>query len=305
MTDRPRALCPCCGQREAHRLGKLQDSGWFAGKRLEAPLAGGELFRCTRCQLKFRHPIPDRATYEHLYDNAAVSTWPADEERPDWDLVIDHIGELLPRGGRVLDFGCYSGGLLARLASVYERFGVEVNRAAAAAATERTRAQIWQRVDDIPRELRFDAVVAADVIEHLANPVETVSTLMTLLSSRGVLIITTGDADNSLWNRFGANWWYCLYPEHVAFVSKAWFEYFSDERRWSVTRCATFRRTAVVRHPRIATALTYCYGWFPSAYLSTVGALRKMLGRSGASNVPGNGISADHILVVLTRRGEP
>ena len=65
------------------------------------------------------------------------------------------------------------------------------------------------------------------------------------------------------------------------------------------------RRTAVLRHPRIETALTYCYGWFPSAYLSTVGAFRKMRGRSGASNVPGNGISADHILVVLTRRGAP
>jgi hypothetical protein len=87
---------------------------------------------------------------------------------------------------------------------------------------------------------------------------------MTLTTHDGVLIVTTGDADNFLWNRFGANWWYCYHPEHIAFVSKAWFGHFAEKGGWTVARCATFRRGPIVRYPRIATGLMYCYGWFPA-----------------------------------------
>jgi SAM-dependent methyltransferase len=302
MTVRQPTGCPCCGEHDVRWLGKLQDSRWFAGRQLDVPLLGGDLYRCRRCQLKFRHPIHDDATYQRLYDNAVISRWPADVDRPDWDLIVDHIENELPRGGRVLDFGCYSGGLLARLNSVYERYGVEVNRAAAAVAAETANAQVWSRIDDVPRALRFDVVVAVDVIEHVANPLYTVSMLMTLLTRDGVLIITTGDADNFLWNRFGANWWYCYYPEHIAFVSEAWFDHFSEKGRWTVARCTAFRRTPTVRYPRIATALMYCYGWFPALCVFVVDALKKILRRSGGGSVPGNGLSADHLLVALTRR---
>lgn len=66
-----------------------------------------------------------------MYDNEETSTWSAEILRPDLGLNIDHIHKYGSQGGRVLDFGCYSGKLLARLDSSYKRYGVETNRAAA------------------------------------------------------------------------------------------------------------------------------------------------------------------------------
>lgn len=292
--------CPCCGDHDTPRLGKLPDSSWFAGKRLEQTIAGGNLYRCRSCLLKFRHPVLDPAIYQLLYDNAAVATWPAETARPDWNLITDHIREQLPHGGRVLDFGCYSGGLLARLGAAYERYGVEINQAAAVVASQKAHAQVWPSVEDIPALLRFDAVIVADVIEHTANPAELVEKLKPLLADRGSLIITTGDADNFLWNRFGANWWYCFYPEHIAFISKAWLDFACSATGLSLVHCETFRyREQSVAHSVINTMFAYCYGLFPAIYLCLGGFLKRILGRPGMTSVPGNGVSADHLFIVL------
>jgi 2-polyprenyl-3-methyl-5-hydroxy-6-metoxy-1,4-benzoquinol methylase len=222
--------------------------------------------------------------------------------RPDWELIAGYIFERLPQGGRVLDFGCYSGGLLARLGSAYERYGVEVNRVAAEVASQRIRGRVWPSVDDLPNDLRFDVVVVADVVEHVANPAELIRKLTALLSDRGILIVTTGDADNFLWNRFGANWWYCFYPEHIAFLSKAWLTYFSRKAELAIVRCETFRYSRQNSIHRSIDALCTCwYGWFPGTYMRFASWLKLLLGRPGITSAPGSGVSADHLFIVLTR----
>lgn len=263
------------------------------------------MYRCARCLLKFRHPVQDPAIYKQLYDNATVATWPADNERPDWDLITNRLREQLPQGGRVLDFGCYNGGLLGRLAPAYERYGVEINHAAACIAAEEIHGHIWPSIDEIPGNLRFDAVIVSDVIEHMINPMELVKNLTPLLADRGTIIITTGDADNFLWNRFGANWWYCFYPEHISFLSKAWLSFLCRRTGLSVRHCEAFRYSETGTAQRLTdTLFAYCYGWFPAIYLGLGGALTKMLGRPAMTSVPGNGVSADHLFIILAREVE-
>lgn len=298
--------CPCCDGTDVSVIGKLPDCSLFAGKRLEQPLPGGVLYRCRHCHLKFRFPMHDTAIYERLYDNATVSTWPSDTNRVDWNLITNLVLEHLPQGGRVLDFGCYTGGLLARLAPAYERYGVEINHTAATVASNKANARIWSTVDDIPSELRFDVVIAADVVEHMTNPLSLIDKLVALLTNRGILIITTGDADNSLWNRFGANWWYCFFHEHVTFLSKGWFEYLAQENGLSILRYQVFRysRRAAV-HRAIDAMFMYFYGWFPAVYLRLANTMNKALGRPPIASVSGNGVTADHFLIVLSRKVAP
>lgn len=292
--------CPCCGDDNVRQLGKLPDSNWFAGKHLEHALPGGNLYRCHSCQLKFRYPVQDPATYHLLYDNAAITTWSADATRPDWNLIIGCVREHLPLGGRVLDFGCYSGGLLTQLGSDYERYGVEINNAAATAASEVLHGRIWPTADDIPKDSRFDAIIVADVIEHMANPMQFIEKLTTLLTDRGIIIITTGDADNFLWDRFGANWWYCFYPEHISFLSASWLNFLSMATGLSVVRCDTFHYR---ERSSVAETFFACfYGLFPSIYLRLGSLLNKLTGHPSMTSVPGNGVSADHLFIVLTRK---
>lgn len=261
------------------------------------------MFRCCRCQLKFRYPTLE--CYAELYDNTSVLSWSSSAPRPAWDLIREVVSARLPEGGRVLDFGCYTGGLLARLGSAYERYGVEINQTAAALAAREQRATVWTSTDDIPNTLRFDAILASDVIEHIPDPGRFIDMLSPLLTDDGVLIITTGDADNRLWNRFAANWWYCFYPEHISFISAAWVDNYSRASGLVVKRCETFRYRKVPFARRgIETALTYFYGYFPRLCLCVSNMARAVLRYPQMTSVAGNGMSADHLIVVLGRNRE-
>lgn len=295
----PGPSCPACASSETVRLGKLPDSNLFAGVFLDHILDGGSLYRCRGCLLKFRHPTENPADYDALYDNQGTLAWPTAERRPDWDRVVRHIAEHTPTG-RVLDFGCYTGGLLARLDDAYECYGLEVNRAAAVEASRVSGNTTFASIDEIPAELKFDIVVACDVIEHMTNPMQTMAQLTSLLADDGVLILTTGDGENRLWNRFGANWWYCFFPEHISFISKPWLDHNARDLGLSLLSCETFGYCELQPAARpVHVVLTYFYGWFPKLYLALRRSWDRLRGKQGTTSVTGVGVSDDHLFVVL------
>jgi SAM-dependent methyltransferase len=297
-------VCPSCGNDDASWLGKLPDVKWFAGDPLEKPLPSGSLYRCERCRLKFRYPLLDAATYTSLYDNASVSTWSAEGERRDWDLISQYLRRRFAKGASVLDFGCYGGGLLARLGTDYARYGIEINRAAAAFASNSYHVQVWHSLDEVPAGRSFDVIVLADVIEHVPDPKSLIDSLLARLTEHGALIITTGDGDNALWDRFGANWWYCFYPEHISFLSRDFLSYTSAMSGFRVDHIETFRYSTLARWRRwIASACVYAYGYFPRVYLQLGSLWNRLLGRNAAiRSVEGCGVSADHLFIALSRK---
>jgi len=302
----PRSICPCCASHDIFEIGKLPDSPCFAGTRLEEPIKGGWLYRCRTCKLKFRNPSESNSTYRSLYDNATTATWDAETSRADWDLIVRYLLERQPQGSRVLDFGCYTGGLLARLGGRYQRYGVEINRDAAAIASKKVGRNVWSSVDEIPSELRFDAVIATDVVEHVVNPLLLIKDLASKLSDDGILIITTGDADSALWNRFGANWWYCFYPEHISFLSASWLEYMSEVSVIPVVHCENFRYYKLSMIRRLLDLIfVHWYGLFPSSFLFVGRLIGRLRGRQDVTSLPGVGVSNDHLFIVLRRMGRP
>jgi hypothetical protein len=44
------------------------------------------------------------------------------------------------------------------------------------------------------------------------------------------------------------------------------------------------------------------YGIFPSAYLALRNAARRLLSKPDVASVPGNGVSADHLFIVLKQK---
>ena len=88
--------------------------------------------------------------------------------------IAGHAERLLPPGGRVLDVGCASGGLLALLRSRGGYLaGLELSASAATAAAQVADQVVHGALDDpgLPFEPdSFDLVVLADVLEHLADP---------------------------------------------------------------------------------------------------------------------------------------
>lgn len=302
MTGESLVACPSCRHKGTTHVGRLPDGSHFAGVKLARPLPGGALYRCPSCKLTFRHPTLGRERYDQLYDNATTTNWATEVIRPDWDRIIEVAKARMPYGGRVLDYGCNTGGLLARLEPGLDRYGVEINRVAADCARARSRAQVWTSMDSIPPGLRFDLIAAVDVVEHLSDPLDLIARLCALLTEDGVLVVTTGDADNRLWRLFGANWWYCYYPEHLAFLSAAWARHACKVYGWRLLRCETLRYRTLPAWRRLVDAvMTVGYGLFPRTYLFLGGWFARLAGRAGSLGPPGSGVSADHLLLMFQR----
>lgn len=294
-------VCPVCNS-PASLIGRLPEVPWFAGMQLEKPIPGGSLYRCSSCSLKFRFPIPEIQELERLYDNSLTTAWESGARRLDWERIVAYVKEVFPHGGRVLDFGCYSGGMLQMLGKRYQRHGVEINRSAAETAIRRdAAATIWQKLEDIPDKMRFDIIVATDVIEHVVNPESFLMGLSSLLDKQGILILTTGDADNSLWNWFGANWWYCFIPEHISFISDAWVKYFCRKHAFTIRKIEKFkyRRFGSVRYC-LDMVIIAVYGLVPRFYLRMLTVAKGILNRPRVVGPRGMGISADHLFIVIS-----
>lgn len=277
-------------------IGPLPEVSFFAGVVTDRPLAGGDLLRCRVCHLKFRWPLlPD---YPSLYDNSQVDSWSASPLRHD-QLIVRQALEVFQDDCRLLDFGCYTGGFMAQLAPRFDRFGVEVSNRAAQVARERTGAHVVAALDEFPPDLRFDAIVSMDVVEHVRSPRALLQHLYQRLRPGGRLVITTGDGSNLLWRLVGSRWWYCYFPEHIAFISPGWLRFHMPGIGFSID---SIRRFNYLQESR-ATA----QGW--SAWLKYLlrperhAAKRAAhLARHGTDmGVPGIGLARDHLVIELLR----
>ena len=263
------------------------------------------MYSCPDCELKIRFPLLTPDTYVRLYSKAPHDVWESTAPRKDFDLIAAQIRGRFPNGAVILDFGCYTGDLLARLGNTYRTCGVEIGQAAAAIAASRVNGKIWPTLKDIPPNDRFDVVIGSDVVEHFANPSQIIGDLACKLREDGLLIVSTGNSRVALWDRFGANWWYCFYPEHITFFSITTFEYLAAHHGLSLEHCERFRHANQGPLRRVAAFILACaYGYFPNAYLRLARTLRRMMGRCpDLPGVPGNGATKDHLLIVMRKTG--
>lgn len=306
MSTLPLPTCPSCAGSAPHRIGVLPDAGVFAGRDASGTLPVSSLYRCPGCGLLFRHPVLSADQYAELYGKAASTCWSDESGRSDWALIEDYLARTVTAGARVLDFGCHTGGLLKRLDTRYETTGVEVNALAARIARQESGAAVVDGLGSLPGDAKFDAVLAADVIEHFPDPGRQLATLIDVLVPGGMLVVTTGNADAFLWRIAGARWWYCYFPEHLAFISERWMR---DWLRRSGSGAHLVQAIAF-RHRRLSplrrvveSGLLLAYLAAPGLYARLVGRLRRVFGRGATVYPPGSGLTRDHVLLALRKTG--
>lgn len=176
-----------------------------------------------------------------------------------------------------------------------------MNSMAATIAAHKSNVVVWPSAQHMPPELRFDVIILADVVEHVVKPRQLIENLSELLAKDGVLIITTGDASNQLWERFGANWWYCVFPEHIAFISRAWLNYLARLTHLRILECDNFKYCNPPFWRKILDIfLMNFYGIAPKIYMRVGYIIEEILDRDGDISIRGVGLSADHLFIVLT-----
>jgi SAM-dependent methyltransferase len=124
-------------------------------------------------------------------------------ERDHWwfvarrQILSQAIGACVPEGARVLDIGCGTGANIAVLGSRYDCVGIDTSEAAlsyARAAYPHIRFVRASHPDQTP-DLRGDAFLLSDVLEHIDDDIGFLESWCSLLSPGGHIFITVPASD--------------------------------------------------------------------------------------------------------------
>lgn len=191
------------------------------------------LVRCTSCRCYRIDPPPIARTeeladfYTRYYAGALAppSRAPGDRTSRFW-RVVDRVPALGRPGPTAIDIGCGEGRLCAELLEAGWRsvVGFDVSRS----RVERARKSYPQLVfHDQPIEgtdlasSSVDLLVMDNVIEHLADPLQMLSTLRPYLADEGRLVLITPNMESGHFRLLGRRWTPELAPHAHIFLFTA------------------------------------------------------------------------------------
>ena len=102
----------------------------------------------------------------------------------------------------ILDVGCGYGLTAKRIKERFNSklaFGIEINREAAIKAEENLDGVLvidLNKTCELPLKEKFDLIILADILEHLANPIDLLVSLKNLLNENGQIIISIPNIRN-------------------------------------------------------------------------------------------------------------
>ena len=195
--------------------------------------------------------MPVGADLHEAYADVASADYVEEEEGQ--RATARDLLELLERHvdpGALLDLGCWVGFLLDEArARGWRPTGVEPSRVAADFARDRLGLPIveapLEAADLAPGA--FDAIVMADVIEHLPDPGAALDRAAALLAPGGALLLVLPDAGSRVARVLGRRWWSVI-PTHVQYFTRRSLPTLLARHGWRVLEGRTAPKAFSVRY---------------------------------------------------------
>lgn len=178
------------------------------------------IVRCRACALVFVNPRLAQGANTELYEDMVDPGYT--REREGRLEIARRAVRKLGAPGRLLDIGCAAGySLQAAREAGWEVEGIDPSRWAVEEAWRTFGIRVRQGPVEGARwdDASFDAVVMADVVEHLSDPRPVLAEVRRLLKPGGVLYLTTPDY-NCVWSRVMRNRWWMVIPEHNYYFTR-------------------------------------------------------------------------------------
>jgi SAM-dependent methyltransferase len=213
-------------------------------------VALSDIVRCSRCGHMQLARMPDEEELSEAYGTAGSDDYVGEEagQRASAAAVLARV-EAHTTPGRILDVGCWLGFLLAEARDRgWQPVGLEPSDFASAWARDRLGLDVRTAgIEAIPPDERFEAVVMADVIEHLLDPADALTRVRAALAPGGVLALVLPDAGSALARAMGRRWWSVI-PTHVQYFSRASLTRLLESNGFVTLELATAPKAFTVRY---------------------------------------------------------
>jgi SAM-dependent methyltransferase len=211
--------CPACGSTTGRDTGDEAPSFSERVGDTEFVQPPYGVRECSTCGLLYKTRTLTQAQFNDYYSKADFRKWEIEDFYPTEAVLLKELGSL-PPGSMILDYGCSSGRLLATLVRSHRCFGYEINQAAGASARAKGLHMLSASALGGTSTMRFDAIVLADIFEHLDAPTALLADLIRLLRPGGVLMIATGNGDDPACRLDPAQFWYFRSVEHLLMLTR-------------------------------------------------------------------------------------
>ena len=320
VSDEGSPKCDLCGSWEVRALWQVTDKKFGGPGRFT-------YWRCAGCGLVALHPRPGEEDLAEYYPDHVTPVEPPGRFRQrlkrmvaeDWygygadrPTVIGLLRKAATfplrrllgqvptkrQDGRVLDIGCGSGGYLAFLASLgWMCHGVEPGPNSRGYAQRALGLAVHPGPLKACRfpDQRFDVVTMWHVIEHLADPLETLREIHRVLKRDGIVLLRTPNVESWEARVFQGCWYGVDAPRHVylfslqtlgAFLAKAGFVITDVRYQYHAVDCSRSCLYAL-EDAGWTRARRFLAGWMRlfELLLAACSPLRRALGRGGAMQV--------------------
>jgi SAM-dependent methyltransferase len=225
--DSPPGNCAACGEGPLTlhlRVAGRPGADGLAPTTTAFGIALADIHRCSACGHMQAVPMPAEAELDSAYAGAASGDYIAEEagQRRTAAETLAAI-ERVREPGALLDVGCWVGFLLSEAERRgWRGEGVEPSEFAARHARERLGLDVRNAglFDAELPEGGFDAIVLADVIEHLPDPGAALERIRRLAAPGAVAAFVLPNASSKVARLLGGRWWSVI-PTHVQYFTRA------------------------------------------------------------------------------------
>lgn len=237
--------CNLCGAHDAEAfipstLDRVGRANWSAYACTSSGYGRhGPIVRCRRCGFVYANPRPNDDEVLDLYNAVEDPLYVA--ERAGRILTFEHHLKPMtaftgPADGRLLlDVGAYTGVFVDIAAQHgWNAWGVEPSTWAVEQAREQGLQMVLGTLEeaDFPAE-RFDVITMWDVIEHVTDPLATLSAAWQRLEPGGYLVVHTMDLD-SLFARLMGKRWPWFMEMHLTYFTRRTLQMMLEKAGFSV-----------------------------------------------------------------------
>jgi len=185
------------------------------------------LCKCEACKFIFTNPRPDQNNIGKYYQskdyvshtdkgNSIVNIIYKIVRQYTLKSKIAQINRFVKNKGRLLDYGCGTGHFLKKAKdNGWESVGVEPNVEASRLAAESTGNNVYQSIEGLDAENKFDAITLFHVLEHIHELRPTLDYLLKKLKKRGTLFLAVPNNESFDSKKYKEDWAALDVPRHL------------------------------------------------------------------------------------------